>query len=88
MKDRRISVWTKLAAVGGGAAVTAILVGLEVPLEMLIGLLVPFLGVAVDIAFDGLELVVFPVLLSLVLIRWLAPKPLLAEYLLPSEAKG
>jgi hypothetical protein len=85
MKDRRVSGWTKLAALALGAAITAILVAIEVPLETLVGLLVPFLGVAVDIAFDGLELLVFPALLSLLFVRLLAPKALIEEHLAPVQ---
>jgi hypothetical protein len=55
-------------------ALTAILIAIEFPLESLVGILAPFIGVAADLVFDGLEVVVLPVLLSAVVIRWLAPK--------------
>ena len=74
LRDRRVSILTKLAAIASGITLTAIFVAIEVPLESLIGILMPFLGLAIDIAFDGLELLVLPALIAAIVIRWLAPK--------------
>lgn len=74
MKDRRLSAWTKIAAVAAGAGATALLVAFEVPLEAMVAALVPLLGMAADFAFDGLEVALFPILLSLLFVRWFAPK--------------
>ena len=82
LRDRRVSILTKLAALASGATLTAILVAIEFPLEGLIGLLVPFLGLAFDVAFDGLELIAFPLLISAIVIRWLAPKSVVESLLL------
>jgi len=83
MRDRRVSILKKLAAIATGVTFTAILVALEFPLESLIGLIVPFLGLAVDIAFDGIELLVLPLLVSTLVIRWLAPRAIVEEHLNP-----
>ncbi|HVT11760.1 MAG TPA: hypothetical protein VHE55_05805 [Fimbriimonadaceae bacterium] len=47
---------------------------LEVPLESLVGFFVPFLGFAADAVFDGLEFLVFPILLSAMILPHLVPK--------------
>jgi len=81
LRDRRVSLLTKLASLASGVVLTAILVAIEFPLEGLIGLLLPFLGLAFDFVFDGLEIVVLPLLVSAIVIRWLAPKNVVASLL-------
>ena len=74
MRDQRVSILTKLAAIASGAALTAVFVALEVPLEAIVGALLPLLGLVFDIAFDGIEFLVLPIVIGSVVIRWLAPK--------------
>jgi len=74
MKDRRVSILAKLASLATGLTLTAILVAIEFPLETVIGALVPFLGLALDLTFDGLEFIFLPILVASLVIRWMAPK--------------
>lgn len=52
---------------------------LEVPLESIVSVLVPVLGPLLDIAFDGLEVMVLPLLVAAVFIRPFVPKHLLSN---------
>ncbi len=74
LRDKRVSILVKLAAIASGVTLTAILVALEVPIESLVGFLLPFLGFVLDFAVDGLEIVLLPLLFSSLFIRWFAPK--------------
>lgn len=79
MRDRRVPILTKLAALASGVTLTAILIAIEFPLESLLGVLVPFLGAGLDLIVDGLEVVALPLLLSSLIIRWMAPKPIVLD---------
>ncbi|MDR3688407.1 MAG: hypothetical protein P4L46_03440 [Fimbriimonas sp.] len=74
MRDRRVSMLAKLASLASGVVLTAILVAIEVPLESIVGALLPFVGVALDFAIDGIEFLIFPLIVSAIVIRWMAPK--------------
>ena len=80
LRDQRVSILTKLAALASGITLTAILIALEFPLEALIGWVVPFLGLAFDVAFDGLEVFVLPLLFGTLVLRWLAPRAVVESY--------
>ena len=79
LRDRRVSVLAKLASIASGVVFTAILVALEVPLEGIIGALLPILGLVFDFAFDGIEFLILPVVVGSVVIRWLAPNHIVEE---------
>jgi len=64
MRDSRIPVGSKLLALGVGVAITAALVGFELPLEALLGIFAPLLGFAADVMIDGLEIVVLPLVFA------------------------
>jgi len=74
LRDKRVSLGVKLASLGIGVALTVGLVLLEVPLEAVIGTLLPLLGLALDFAFDGIEFIVVPVVVAALVIQWLTPK--------------
>jgi len=74
LRDKRVTLLTKLAALATGVTLTAILFALEFPIEAIVGALLPFLGVALDFAVDGIEFLILPLLLGAVVIRWMAPK--------------
>ena len=67
LKDRKIPASTKLLALGLGVGLTFALTAVEVPLEMLLGLFLPFVGVGVDILIDGAEMIIAPVLFAALL---------------------
>ena len=74
LRDKRVTLLTKLAALATGVTLTAILFALEFPIEAIVGALLPFLGVALDFAVDGIEFLILPLLLVAVVIRWMSPK--------------
>lgn len=74
LKDRRVPAVTKLAALGLGLALTLALVAFEVPLEGVFAALVPFLGIALDVVMDGVELLALPFLFGAIFITHMAPK--------------
>lgn len=80
MRDSRVSLLTKLAALASGVTLTAILVAIEFPLESLIALVMPFLGLVFDFAFDGFEILVLPLLTATLVLRWLAPKSVVESH--------
>lgn len=64
MRDRRVPIGPKIVSLGIGAFAVAVPVALEVPLEALLGVFVPLLGFAADVAIDGLEVIVLPILIG------------------------
>ena len=86
LRDRRVSGWTKFFVLVVGAAVTALLVAFEFPLEALLAFALPFLGGALDLVFDGLELVLVPLLVACVLLPFVVPKDLVG--LVRDEREG
>jgi hypothetical protein len=78
-KDRRIPAWTKLAALALAGAITALLVTLEIPLESIFALILPVLGLTLDIVADGLEAVALPLLIGALLLPFVAPRSLVEQ---------
>jgi len=72
--DRSIPVRPKAAAIAIGSIVTAFLVAMEVPLETVTGLLLPFVGELLDIMVDGIEVLVLPMLIASAVLPHLVPK--------------
>ena len=79
LRDQRVSVLAKLASVASGVGLTAVMIALEVPLEGIIGALLPILGIMFDVAFDGIEFLILPVVIGSIVIRWFAPKHVVDE---------
>jgi hypothetical protein len=79
LRDRRVSIRTKLIALGIGAAVIAAIEVIQLPVEGVIAALLPFIGTAGDIALDGAEAVVGPVLIAALLLPHLVPAPLVQQ---------
>lgn len=63
-RSREVSAIQKLGALGIGGFLTALLMLFEVPLESIVGVLLPFLGVALDMAIDGAEVILLPMLIG------------------------
>jgi len=76
LRDRRVPVASKLAALGIGIALTGALVAVEAPLEALLGIFVPFLGIAADMMIDGLEIVVLPLVFACFFLPRITPRQL------------
>lgn len=77
LRNRRVPMRYKLLALGLGAALTAGLVALELPVESILAALV--IGLPFDAALDGLETMVGPVLFGVLLLPHLAPRGLVEQ---------
>jgi hypothetical protein len=73
-RDRRVPVAAKGLALIVGGLLVSLLISLEVPVELLVAGLLNLLGAGMDIAIDGLEMLVGPVLLGALLLVHLAPR--------------
>jgi hypothetical protein len=79
LRDRRVSLRPKLVALGVGLAAVGFIELLEIPLESVLALLLPAVGAAGDIAVDGVEAVVVPVLVATLLMPYLAPPSIVQQ---------
>ncbi len=79
LRDRRVSVFTKLLALGIGAGLIALLIDMEVPMEALLALFLPLIGFALDGIADTLEAVIGPFVIAALLLPHLVPAPLVAR---------
>ncbi|MES2460309.1 MAG: hypothetical protein V4671_06985 [Armatimonadota bacterium] len=79
LRDRRVSAGTKLLALGIGVGLTMLLEVFEMPLETLVAVVLPGVGLAANFAMDGLEAVLCPLLFAALALPHLAPKPVAAE---------
>ncbi len=73
LKDRRVPFRPKALAIGLGAGLIALLIGLEFPLEGLLAL-VPGIGLFADIMTDSLEAVIGTVGVAAIILPHVAPK--------------
>ena len=80
LKDRRVSFGPKLMALGLGAGLIALLIALEFPLESLLAIVVPGLGLVLDFVTDGLEALLGTVGVAALLLPHLAPKLLTQQF--------
>ena len=78
LRDRRIPLGAKLLALILGGALIALVVSLEIPMEGLLTLLLPFLALP-DFVVDGMEAVLGPFVLGALLLPFLAPRPLVDQ---------
>ena len=79
LRDRRVSLRTKLVALGAGLAVVGVIELLQVPLESALALFLPIVGAAGDVALDGAEALVIPVLVATLLMPHLAPPAIVQQ---------
>lgn len=86
LRDRRVPIRTKLIALGIGAAAVGAIELLELPVEGLVAALLPFLGAAGDLALDGAEAVIGPILIATLLLPYLAPADLVRQ--IRAETQG
>jgi hypothetical protein len=86
LRDSRVGLRPKLIALGVGVAVTGLVELLQLPFESVFALLAPVVGAAGDIALDGAEVVILPVLVATALMPRLAP-PAIVEQLRVERAR-
>jgi hypothetical protein len=68
MRDKQVPVHVKFLAFTLASCVTILLLAFEVPLESVLALAMPVLGVPFDFVVDGMEVVALPMLLTLALL--------------------
>lgn len=88
LRDGRVPARYKAAALGASAAVMTGLVALEVPLEGILAVVVPFLGPMVDLAADGAEETLGTLVLATLLLPRIVPREVLAEIRAELDAPG
>jgi len=79
LRDHRVPIRTKLMALGIGAACIGALELLQLPLDAVLAGILPLIGITGDIAFDGAEAVVGPVIIATMLLPYLVAPPLLRQ---------
>jgi len=79
LKDNRVPIRAKLAALGIGAACTAALEALELPLDAVLAAILPLVGITGDIALDGAEAIFGPVLIATMLLPYMVAPPLVRQ---------
>lgn len=77
LRDRRVPLRYKLLALALGVGIMMAVVAAEIPIESALALLLPFLGVELDLLADGAEMLIGPPLLAALLLPHLAPRPLI-----------
>lgn len=78
-KDKRVPVAAKMAALMLGTATMMLWNLLELPVEALIALLLPFIGFAFEVAWNGAETLNGAILFSGFILPHVAPKELVAR---------
>jgi hypothetical protein len=79
LRDRRVPIRTKLIALGIGAAGVGAFELLQLPVEGVVAALLPLIGAAGDLALDGAEAVIGPVLIATLLLPHLSPADLVQQ---------
>src|SRR5271154_4097800 len=85
LRDRRVPIRTKLVALGIGAAGVGAIELLQLPVEGVVAALLPLIGAAGDLALDGAEAVIGPVLIATFLLPHLASADLVRQVRAESE---
>lgn len=79
LKDRRVPLRSKAAALAMGLGALVLVAFLELPVEGIIAAVVPFAGVGGDVLLDGVEAVVGPLLVACLVLPYLAPSNVVAQ---------
>jgi hypothetical protein len=85
LRDKRVPFRVKLKAVALALAGMLLLNILEIPAEMILMVALPLLGVPINIAWNGLENIVGPILLTALLLPFLAPKEIVEPTLMAPD---
>jgi len=88
LKDNRVPIRAKLAALGIGAACIAALEGLELPLDAVLAAILPLVGITGDIALDGAEATFGPVLIATMLLPYMVAPPLCGKSAPKGSGRG
>lgn len=79
LRDRRVPVAPKLLALVLGLAAFGAIEFFEFPLQAALTLLLPVLGLAADLAIDGIEFIAIPFFVATLALPFLAPAAIVEE---------
>jgi hypothetical protein len=79
LRDRRVPIQPKLIALATGAGVVGFIELLQLPLESVFAVILPVIGIAGDVVFDGAEGVIGTVLVATLLMPYLAPSTIVQQ---------
>jgi len=79
LRDRRVPIRTKLIALGIGAAGIGALEVLQLPVEGIFAVLLPFVGAGSDLALDSAEAIIGPLLIATVVLPHIAPADIVRQ---------
>src|ERR1700722_9098610 len=88
LRDRRVSLRPKFMALGAGLVVMGAIQMLQISLERVLAFVLPGVGPAGDVALDGVEAVVVPVLVATLLMPHLAPRNIVEELRAQHETRA
>jgi hypothetical protein len=74
LKDPRVPLANKFFAFVLAACATLLLIAVEAPVEGMVAMMLPMLGIFVDIAVDGIEVLLLPILLAILILPTLVPR--------------
>jgi hypothetical protein len=78
-RDKRVPVAAKMAAIALGFGLMTVLNALQLPLEAVIAFLIPFVGLGVEVMWNGAETIVGTLLFSSLVLPFVAPKALVQQ---------
>src|SRR6202040_1976890 len=79
LRDRRVPIRAKLIALGIGAAGVGAIELLQLPVEGVVAALLPFVGAAGDLALDGAEAIIGPLLIATLVLPHIAPADIVRQ---------
>ena len=79
LRDQRVPVLGKLTSLALGFAFVALLIAVEFPLETLLAVVLPVIGLVPDALVDGSEMVIAPLMFASLLLPHLTPRPLMRQ---------
>ncbi|MBW3636532.1 MAG: hypothetical protein KY445_08725 [Armatimonadetes bacterium] len=88
LRDGRVPFKSKIAGLGLGLGAVFILEILELPLQTALMLLLPFVGIAADLALDGVELLAGPIIVASLVLPYLAPRDIVEQIRAEGQPQG
>ena len=79
LRDKRVALKSKLLALGAGVAVVGVVELLQLPVEGVVALILPVLGAAGDLAVDGAEVFLGPLVIASLFMPRLAPADIVEQ---------
>ena len=79
LRDHRVPAPPKMAALAIGDAIIGFIELLQIPIESVFALILPVIGVAGDVVFDGAEAVIGTVFIATLLMPYLTPATIVQE---------